>query len=44
MIPERILCYFFYDNYIATVILRLIDGAFTTGTIASRNVCMVLYT
>ena len=44
MVPERILGYFFAENYVATLILRAIDGILTTGTIASRNVCLVLYT
>lgn len=43
MIPERLACYWLYDNYTALLILRLIDGALTTGTIASRNCSFVLY-
>ena len=43
MIPERLASYWLYNNYTALLILRLIDGILTTGTIASRNCSLVLY-
>lgn len=43
LIPARLACYFLHNNYISILILRLLDGALTTGTIASRNSCMVIY-